>query len=274
VCWLNSNRADFVLEVCKSSDLSRHHWPNARLVKSGRAGERNKLNMFSFVTNSRAAMLSGIASALGRKPGTVPGALPPSFDFSSSSLRVVDLIERFKEEATRIGARVTEVTGADDIAGYVLNLSNSTDGDGICLSDVVEKDWPTLPGCLAANGSRVVTPLAEGLSIDDYRKSLMNVTIGITSADYGIADTGTLVLTSGGEHHRLLSLLPPVHVCVLSATALILSFSDLLKAISVKTPSAMTCITGPSRTADIEHTVTLGVHGPREVHVLVVTEIQ
>lgn len=213
-------------------------------------------------------MLSGIASALGRKHGTIPDSLAPSLDFSSSSLCEADLIERFKEEATRIGARVAEVDGLDDISGYVLNLFNSIAGDGIGLSDAVQRDWPTMPVFLRTNAARVVAPLANGSNLDDYRRSLMDVSIGVTSADYAIAETGTLVLTSGGEHHRLLSLLPPVHVCVLSATSLVFSFSDLLQVIGVKPPSSLTCITGPSRTADIEHTVTLGVHGPREVHIL------
>ena len=228
--------------------------------------------MVSFVKNSRAEMLSGIALALGHEVGTSPISLPPPFNFSRRSFSLIDLIERFKTEATQTGARVTLVTCADDVVNYVSNLFTFVDGDGICWSNQIEKHLPTLPTLLLANGASIVAPLTEESNLENYRKSLMDVSIGVTSADYGIANTGTLVLSSGGEHHRLLSLLPPVHVCLLSATHLLSSFADLLKTISVNAPTALTCITGPSRTADIEHTVTLGVHGPREVHVLLSLE--
>ncbi len=220
----------------------------------------------------REQMLSQIASALGRERGEACSPLPPPFQFAAPSYSEDELIERFTTEANRVGARVTQVNCKDDITNYILHLFDSVPGDAVCLSDVVEKGFPHLSTRLLANGARVVAPLAPGSSLDDYRHSLLDVTIGVTTADYGIAETGTLVLSSEGECHRLLSLLPPVHICLLSATQLISRFSDLIRMLTedgkTLSASALTYISGPSRTADIEHTVTLGVHGPREVHVL------
>jgi L-lactate dehydrogenase complex protein LldG len=228
--------------------------------------------MQSAMNAMREQMLSQIASALGRKPGDACSLMPPPFQFSADSCPGDELIERFTTEANRVGARVIEVNCEDDITNYILHLIDSIAADGVCLSDVIEKQFPHLSTHLLANGTRIVAPHAPGSSLDDYRHSLLDVTIGVTSADYGIAETGTLVLTSEGECHRLLSLLPPVHICLLSATQLVSRFSDLLRMVtdsgSTLSASALTCISGPSRTADIEHTVTLGVHGPREVHVL------
>lgn len=220
----------------------------------------------------REQMLSQIASALGRERGAACSPVPPPFQFAGSTFSEDELMERFKTEANKVGAHVTEVNCEDDITNYILDLLDSAPGDAVCLSDVVEKRFSHLSTRLLANGARVVAPLAPGSSLDDYRHSLLDVTIGVTTADYAIAETGTLVLKSEGECHRLSSLLPPVHICLLSATQLIGRFSDLLRIVtdggSTLSASALTCISGPSRTADIEHTVTLGVHGPREVHVL------
>jgi L-lactate dehydrogenase complex protein LldG len=96
----------------------------------------------------------------------------------------------------------------------------------------------------------------------------------VTCADYAIADTGTLVLIAGREQHRLISLVPSIHLCLLDATRIVGTLPELLRRVreryvSTETaPCAMTFITGPSRTADIELTLTTGVHGPTELHVL------
>jgi L-lactate dehydrogenase complex protein LldG len=112
--------------------------------------------------------------------------------------------------------------------------------------------------------------------MESYKRELVKVNIGVTSADYAIAETGTLVLVSGGEQHRLISLVPPVHVCLLEETRIIESLPVFLALAGQKyystesAPLATTFITGPSRTADIELSLTLGVHGPRELHTLLI----
>ncbi len=110
--------------------------------------------------------------------------------------------------------------------------------------------------------------------LEEYKRVLIEASLGITGADYALADTGTLALVSGGEQHRLISLLPPAHVCLLDPRHIFASLADLLAHVQVggesggPLPRALTLITGPSRTADIELTVTTGVHGPRELHVI------
>jgi L-lactate utilization protein LutC len=146
---------------------------------------------------------------------------------------------------------------------------------------------------LTTRGAKVVAPLKEFASsgeaglgwkatdraadgralIEAYKRALMSADIGLTTADYAIADTGTLVLVSGSEQHRLVSLVPPVHVCLIDSGRIVARLPDLLARAAERfrsaiPPQAMTFITGPSRTADIELSLTLGVHGPRELHVL------
>ena len=94
--------------------------------------------------------------------------------------------------------------------------------------------------------------------------------VGISTAQAGIAETGTLVLDSACERHRLVSLVPPVHIAIINASSIVETLSDALTLLQKKEISpAITFITGPSRTADIELTLAIGVHGPQELYVIV-----
>ncbi|MFL5806187.1 MAG: lactate utilization protein C [Roseiflexaceae bacterium] len=116
---------------------------------------------------------------------------------------------------------------------------------------------------------------------DDERaaqlQALEPATICISGADAGIAESGTLLLFSGAGRGRLASLLAPVHIAVLRTSQLVRGLGEALAAARARRgpdvfaeSSNLTLITGPSRTADIELTLTLGVHGPREIHVVLI----
>src|SRR5690349_187315 len=94
--------------------------------------------------------------------------------------------------------------------------------------------------------------------------------VGISTAQAGIAETGTLILDSACERHRLVSLVPPVHIAIINASAIVATLADALTLLQkAEISPAITFITGPSRTADIELTLTIGVHGPQELYVIV-----
>jgi len=99
--------------------------------------------------------------------------------------------------------------------------------------------------------------------------------IGITEVDYAIADTGTLVLLANKNQPRSVSLLPPIHLAIVQPENLASNIKDLFVILKSRLAegdditSCMTFITGPSRTADIELNLTLGVHGPKELFVIV-----
>ena len=96
--------------------------------------------------------------------------------------------------------------------------------------------------------------------------------IGITTAEYGMADTGALVVLATSQESRLVSLLPLVHITVLSADRILTGLDELFTLLPDPgaVSSSMVLIGGPSRTADIEQILTLGVHGPRELHLVLV----
>ena len=101
------------------------------------------------------------------------------------------------------------------------------------------------------------------------------IDMGVTWADYGIADTGTLVLASDSEDTRLATMLCEVHVALLKVSDIRASANEMvgeLSAMTTRTGSYTAFITGASRTADIERVLAIGVHGPLELHIILVEE--
>jgi L-lactate dehydrogenase complex protein LldG len=129
---------------------------------------------------------------------------------------------------------------------------------------------PGLTARLTAAGVEVMTPRPGDLASQDQRNAWATATVGLTGADAGLIETGSIVLASGPGRARLASLLTPIHVALLSHDALVRSLAVLIadRPELVTQGSNLICITGPSRTADIEHTLSRGVHGPGEVHVV------
>ncbi len=93
------------------------------------------------------------------------------------------------------------------------------------------------------------------------------ITVGVTNAICGLADTGSVLIVDGAGDPLKASLLPEIHIAVLKSSDILPSLPDAMGL--VKNKNAV-FITGPSRTADIEMTLTIGVHGPKEIHVFVV----
>jgi L-lactate dehydrogenase complex protein LldG len=94
---------------------------------------------------------------------------------------------------------------------------------------------------------------------------------GVSEALYGLADTGSVVLAASPEEPRSRSLLPFVHVSLLREQRILPGLEELFEAVGADLPSALAIVTGPSRSADIEQTLVVGVHGPGEVHVVLVS---
>ncbi len=91
---------------------------------------------------------------------------------------------------------------------------------------------------------------------------------GVTTALFGIAETGSVALDARPGHGRSVSLLPPLHVVMLPTSRLLATVGDYFKTLGTmeKLPTALNLVTGPSRTADIELELSIGVHGPGRLH--------
>lgn len=170
--------------------------------------------------------------------------------------------EQFIEAARRVGAEVVSFSSLDQAAAYI--------GDN-CSGKVLVPATPlesrhNLRHLLSAKGVEV----HEG----SFRQAGLEPEAGVTFSNFVLADTGTVVLESTDENIRLATTLPTRHF-VLVDPAII--YEDNLAAATPMTelhkgsePQFIAYITGPSRTADIERVLTIGCHGPKELHILVV----
>ncbi len=93
---------------------------------------------------------------------------------------------------------------------------------------------------------------------------------GISKAICGLADPGSVVFAASPEEPRARSILPDVHIAVLDETRILADLSALFTELDGELPSSLAVVSGPSRSADIEQILVLGVHGPREQHVALV----
>lgn len=229
-------------------------------------------------------MLGSIRAALGRKAVPLaPEPLPP-FRCDEPYGPDADLVERFSDELQKAGGTVAPVGSPDEVKDYLKRLLPPVGPITVAVSDGAAERHPWLCPWLKALNAHVVPSFKQFVeasanegcerALESYKDALLEADLGVTLADHALADTGTLALVSGGEQHRLISLLPPIHVCLLEPARIFASLSGLMRQVQHDCdwrrlpPRAMTLITGPSRTADIEQTITNGVHGPREVHVL------
>jgi L-lactate dehydrogenase complex protein LldG len=128
---------------------------------------------------------------------------------------------------------------------------------------------------LAACGITALPQVQSGFTDREaLRAACVEADVGITSADYALAETGTFVLLSSPQEARLISLLPPVHIAVFPRSRMLANLDELLAILPnpAEQTSSMVLITGPSRTADIEQILVRGVHGPGEIYAVIVEE--
>lgn len=119
---------------------------------------------------------------------------------------------------------------------------------------------------------RLIAVEVEEVVVTPSAADVFSFEIGITTAQAAIAETGTLVLDSARERHRLVSLVPSVHIAIVDASNIYPTLGETLAVLHDDTNGIspiVTFVTGPSRTADIELTLTIGVHGPQELYVII-----
>jgi L-lactate dehydrogenase complex protein LldG len=177
---------------------------------------------------------------------------------------------RFAERVSAVGGSCTIVRGEAEAAQALARIVADAG------ARIIAESGAPLVGRVLSRGagqSRVLRAI-DGMSLQE----LFDCDVGVTTAQYGIVETGTLILESAEEKHRLLSLVPPVHVALLPVSRLCESLSEAIDRVRVVDASgilasrAVTFITGPSRTSDIELTLTIGVHGPKALHVILLEE--
>lgn len=176
------------------------------------------------------------------------------------------LIDKFSTEIQNVNTTVVRAQNEDKLVNNILELIQDKQLNTFTIWDTPYLKELGIKDTLKEKGLKVVTV--------KNKTSLATADIGITEADYAIADTGTLVLLTDSKRPRGVSLVPPIHLAVVKPENIVNNINDLFIILkdridtSQEMKSCMTFITGPSRTADIELNLTLGVHGPKELYVL------
>jgi L-lactate dehydrogenase complex protein LldG len=180
--------------------------------------------------------------------------------------------QRFRAALESLAGVVHEAGSVSEIADIVHGLAQRLGTTSLLAWTDEAMGIPGLTDALAVRGLKAVVPdiPQTGASREARLAELAALPLGLTGADAGLAETGSVVVATGPGRSRMASLLVPVHVAVLRVDRLVNDVAVLLatRGDLVAAGSNLVCITGPSRTADIEHTLSRGVHGPGEVHVI------
>ncbi len=210
----------------------------------------------------------------------------------TATVSAAELCERFTQKAELVSAVVTDVKTTRAAMAYAVDLCArkqacqllmsgcddflSPSAEALCdlkqekiiaAPALAPEQAEILAGLCATRGLRLVT--------GDLRDHLAGIDIGLTFIDYGIAETGTLVLDSRSEDVRLSTMVSEIHIGILPKSKIRSRAEDLeseLRETMQTAPGYLAFITGASRTADIERVLALGVHGPLELHILLLED--
>lgn len=202
--------------------------------------------------NARDRILARVRAT--RPRNAVAESSAPARRSSSSTAELPDL---FFARAGRLGSDVARVRRLNDVPSAVAQYldRHGLPRHAICWPDLLNLPWQ-------AQQLAMETRPARG---DDAT--------GITGTFLAIAETGTLALLSGAATPAATSLVPETHVAIVRESQVVETMEDVWKQLREKVgglPRAVNFVSGPSRTADVEQTVTLGAHGPRRVLIILV----
>lgn len=225
------------------------------------------------MTSSRDRILGSIRDGLRRAQlpaaghGPLAGLVVPSAVPGTEALAA-----QFSSALTALAGHVHRASGATQAADLIAGIARANQASSFISWDEGALECPGLLAALAARG---LSRVAYDVSTDAERRlsevnALAGIGLGITGAHAALAENGGLVLVGGPGRGRLPSILPPVHVAVVAQRRMRAALADLVREEPrlLQEGSNVVIVAGPSRTADIEMTLTHGVHGPKHLHVL------
>lgn len=224
------------------------------------------------VVTAREEILATVQRALRGEAG-VEDDMPtlPPFYAEHGLQQGGDLLRQFESEVTKVGGRFHRALSGESACAYVAQVAAERGARSIVGWETPLIDEIGLRSGLARSEIRFTTEAESGEIVARAAAS----EVGVTGVDFALAETGSLVLLAHKGQARSVSLLPPVHIALVKPDQVLFGFDDLFSSLRrdsnspvTQLSSAITFITGPSRTADIELTLVVGVHGPQQLHVV------
>jgi L-lactate dehydrogenase complex protein LldG len=179
------------------------------------------------------------------------------------------LFDTFKTRAEAVSAEVHRLATKAEALDFILAFLRKENVADVRQSRAVWANGPLLDGV----DRQRLAEQTPGLTFDVTRDAAEASRIGISQMEWAIADTGTLVTDAAPVERRLVSTLPVIHVAVVATDTLQPDMPAALARIHPNQCGYISMITGPSRTADIERVLTIGVHGPSRLVVVFVDEL-
>jgi L-lactate dehydrogenase complex protein LldG len=233
-----------------------------------------------------------VRAALGRQSGPPPepyGILTqelPALETQAEAVReriaweTPELLDQIEATAGLRGWNVHRCGGGEEVLDYVVSLVRRLGATSVARSQQPVFDTLPVDAAIAGAGGLCWPAVYDGPSSrTDVRQRLAESGMGITGADYAIAETGSVIVLPRRGLSRLVSVVPPVHVAIVRPADILGTLDDLFTLRRLEyvrnggeMGSYLNFITGPSRTADIEQTIVVGVHGPREVHMVLLNK--
>lgn len=180
-----------------------------------------------------------------------------------------DDLQRMKEKAEAVQTMVADVESLDQAFLYAVEVTARQGGSTIAAPGLDPSERAQLAKLCEASGITLLTGY--------LREHIGSIHTGFTQGDWGIAETATLVLDSTSENLRIATMLSETHIAVLPTSRIKRDAMELERELCEMTRSApcyLAFISGASRTADIERVLTIGVHGPQELHLLFLRECE
>jgi L-lactate dehydrogenase complex protein LldG len=197
--------------------------------------------------------------------------VPEPAGLQAKTLSLHQKIEKLKGlmEAVQTEVYVVEAQDWTDLLKKILRkrgLKTLLYAPGTTVGDRLHKAWTE-----ESNGLPELEIYVG--DIEEFKAALFHIDAAVTSTAGGIAETGALILRPDQKEPRLMSLIPPIHIAVLEAEKIFNTFDEAIQTENwaTKMPTNIVLISGPSKTADIELTLAFGVHGPKELLVLILT---
>jgi L-lactate dehydrogenase complex protein LldG len=180
------------------------------------------------------------------------------------------MFETFKTKAEAAGnTAVHRIATKAEALDFIVELLKKEEIKDAAGSWAVWADSPILAGV----DTKALEAKVPGLKIGVTAELAKGAKIGITQMDWGIAKTGTMAQDSTKADQRLASALPWIHVALLGTNSLVADLPALMTKMHPSKHTYIALITGPSKTADIERVLAIGVHGPERVVIICVDEL-
>jgi L-lactate dehydrogenase complex protein LldG len=188
----------------------------------------------------------------------------------SATIETFAIIELFKARAEAVSAQVQRVANKESALELIVSLLKQEGVEDKPHSYAV---WAASPMVSPTDRQKLESEV-PGLKFAVTRDLAAEAKVGISQMDWALANTGTLVQCADEVDKRLVSTLPLLHIAIVSTAALLPDLPAVLRRIDPCRSSYLSFITGPSRTADIERVLTIGVHGPERLIVVLVDDLE